>query len=208
MTDNMRIWNKVDKTPPKHTKNASNGRFKFTCIDPQFQTMQATEIFGPYGSTWGMRNIRITEINCDGMLSLLLQAEFFYPDGAFDICVDQKFRVGFDTVKSLMTNAKSKALSYLGFGTDVFLGLFDDVEYVKNAQRVDRFGDAYIRDGKSFVTAAIKKIASTTTLSDLADQENITKSSAARGSIPNSVRDEILSAIEERKSIIEKEDKQ
>lgn len=50
--NNMRIWDAVQTTDPKHTKKVEFGR-KFTSIDAHWQVMQATKQFGPIGEGWG-----------------------------------------------------------------------------------------------------------------------------------------------------------
>ena len=38
---NLSLWNKVNVTSPEYTKQANNGRYKFTCVDPMWQTIPA-----------------------------------------------------------------------------------------------------------------------------------------------------------------------
>jgi len=86
---------------------------------------------------------------------VFLKAEFFYPvDGkevSFEVLNDDKFRSGDDTLKKLVTNTRSKALSWLGFSADVFLGKFDDTSYVKEFKL--QFGEQ-----DAFVVQAAAKI--------------------------------------------------
>jgi hypothetical protein len=98
-----------------------------------------------------MRNMdyRLEEINekdAEGRYKasiVILKATFFYPvdgkEASFDVLNDDKFRAGDDTLKKLITNTRSKALSWLGFSADVFLGKFDDTAYVKDLKA--KFGD-------------------------------------------------------------------
>jgi len=91
MTDNMRIWNYADKTDEKHTKHVAQ-RGGFTSIGGTYQIMRATELWGPMGSTWGIRNIKLTiSPTWD---AIVMQAEFWYPDGAFDMVSDIDFTPG------------------------------------------------------------------------------------------------------------------
>lgn len=139
MKSHLGLWNRVCKTDPRMSKEANNGRFKFTSIDPQYQLLCATEQFGPYGVRWGLRKFVWTTLMAAGDTPILmLEAEFFYPDPetgvtvAFPIAVDGKLKPGDDAVKKLITSARSKALSFLGFNADVFMGKFDDAAYVKD----------------------------------------------------------------------------
>lgn len=136
VNDPMYLWGRVCKTNPAMAKEANNGRFKFTTVDPQYQLECATKIFGPYGDLWGMRNFVVTTLPTDPP-SMMLQADFFYPglDGkekSFPVVVDMRLKPGDDVCKKLITSARSKALSWLGFNADVFLGKFDDAAYVKD----------------------------------------------------------------------------
>ena len=53
----MDIWVKASKTDPQYTKPVTFGR-KFTAIDPHYQIMTATELFGPAGMGWGFKVVR------------------------------------------------------------------------------------------------------------------------------------------------------
>ena len=156
--DNLKLWNKVEKTNPKYTKKAKVGGNSITAISPQFQVMNATEQFGSYGSKWGFRNIVLdysitntpmilsvtdwnTKVTTDvkSILGLVgFKATFFYPEGEFEITnsikifTDNKHsKIDDNYAKKLETDALTKALSKLGFNADIFLGKFDDVRYVE-----------------------------------------------------------------------------
>ena len=152
---NLDLWNKFRTPDPKYTKEVKFGR-GFTAIDPQYQLRLATEEWGPYGTGWGLRDVTFTPF--EG--SMMMQGEFFYPDGWFPIAVDMKWKADNDTLKKLMTNARSKALSMLGFGADVFMGMFDDVEYVKRAKMKHA-------DHKAFLEAWERNVNGATTEKDL-----------------------------------------
>ncbi len=148
---NLKLWKSVEKTPPDMTKLVAFGKRKYTTIDPQWQLRVATALWGPYGHRWGMRNLDCKVVDThDGdekgrflRSNVFLKAEFFYPvdgkEASFEIWNDDNFRSGDDTLKKLITNTRSKALSWLGFSADVFLGKFDDTSYVKDLQT--KFGD-------------------------------------------------------------------
>lgn len=146
MNENMKIWNEVSSTNPAFTDKVSSSHGRFTAIDAYYQIQQATELWGPYGSTWGMKNMKralVTEIEM-----AFLDVTFFYPGGEFEIgnSIDMKFRSSRngdrwddEFVKKLETNTISKALSRLGFGADVFVGKFDDPRYVD--EQNEKFGN-------------------------------------------------------------------
>ena len=147
--EKMAIWSAVSGTDPKFTSRVQQ-RGGFTAIDAYFQIRQATELWGPYGSAWGLRNM-VRTLNVE-MEMAFLDAEFHYPDGEKDACfqiansIDIKSRSKSgakwddEFVKKLETNTISKALSRLGFGADVFMGMFDDARYI--AEQNQKFGNA------------------------------------------------------------------
>lgn len=150
--DNMSLWNQVCETDPGWTKPVVIGSRKFTAIDAQHQIKRATELWGPYGFRWGVRNLEWGYIwGKDGEppIAIVLDAEFFYPvtwemEGAepkdvveqsitafFTISADMPWKAGGETRKKLLTDLTTKALSKLGFNSDVFEGKFDDNRYVE-----------------------------------------------------------------------------
>jgi len=161
--NNLELWQSVEKTNPKYTKKATiSGGNKITAISPQFQIMNATEVFGSYGSSWGFKNINIDysltnvpntftvvdyhtkkEEIVSSVLGLVgFKATFFYPNGEFEIVnsikifTDKKHNIIDDNyAKKLETDALTKALSKLGFNADIFLGKFDDVRYLEEVKK-------------------------------------------------------------------------
>lgn len=129
--DNLEFWNKVKGTDPDYTKAVEYGSRKFTAIDPYWRIMKATELWGPYGDKWGLKD---TEIKIVGELALY-KAIFYCPISEFPIYNDIKF--GPEFAKKVETDTMTKAMSRLGFSADVFMGEFDDSRYV-NQQR-DRY---------------------------------------------------------------------
>ena len=129
--DNLAIWERVCETDPEHTRHVDQ-RGGFTAIDAQYQRKNATREFGPYGLGWGVKSCRYGYL-CDGAgnpIEAWFEGIFWYPmDGEFEISSDAKFRPGNDTRKKLLTDATTKALSFLGFNSDVFEGKFDGNKY-------------------------------------------------------------------------------
>ena len=160
---NMELWNSVWQTPPSITKEVKIGTRQFTSACAQFQLKRATELWGTYGSTWGIRNCKYDYIrdvsNRKGapvgkeiIIEGTLEAVFFYPGGEFEISVDAVFREGGDTRKKLRTEAQSKGLSLLGFSSDLFEGKFDDNKYV--AEMREKFGEEPAVDPRTEAAAA------------------------------------------------------
>ena len=142
--NNLALWDKVCETDPKYTKEVKM-RGGFTAIDAQYQLRCATAQWGPYGDRWGLHEFKwtVTELP-DSNVNLALDAIFFYPglaysQASFPISVDMEFVSGNDCRKKLVTEARSKSLSCLGFNADIFLGRFDDSRYVGDMET--KFGD-------------------------------------------------------------------
>jgi hypothetical protein len=129
--DNLRIWNAVCKTDPRHTKRV-NQRGGFTAIDAQYQIMEATRQFGPLGEGWGYD---VGDYQVVGPLIIVpvtlwhgSRDTYFGPIlGCAEIGGQRPDR---DAPKKAVTDAITKGLSQLGFNADVFLGRFDDNKYV------------------------------------------------------------------------------
>ena len=146
---NLKLWRQVDRTPPAMTKPVSYGSRKFTAVDPQWQLRVFTALWGPYGNMWGLRDLSYTVHAVeDGRAVVILTAEFFYPLGekraSFPIVNDEELKPGQDTMKKLVTNTRSKALSWLGASADVYMGRFDSVAFVESSAADFAEGDAAV----------------------------------------------------------------
>ena len=137
--ENMEVWNAVEKTDPQYTKKVTFGR-GFTSIDPQYQIMRMTELFGPVGKGWGY-NVEHSTLAAGAALLAVADVEVWIHDQdccdstygpvrGLDFIVSEKGKIDEDAPKKAMTDALTKALSHLGLGADVFLGKFDDNRYV------------------------------------------------------------------------------
>ncbi len=51
--DNMRLWNSVQATDPKHTKPITGKQYSGNSPKPHWIVLKATERFGPCGIGWG-----------------------------------------------------------------------------------------------------------------------------------------------------------
>lgn len=152
---NMHIWDKVCKTDSEHTKKV-NQRGGYTAIDATYQSMKATELFGSYGSGWGLNSINYDFTLFEQTKMVICHAVFFYKiDGitsSFPISNAISAMMGpkadEDFCKKLETNTLSKALSRIGFSADVFLGLFDDAEYIALLKTEESIAKAEDKDAE------------------------------------------------------------
>lgn len=155
--ENLKLWHSVSRTDPNYTKEANIGR-KITTINPQYQIRLATEQFGPYGQTWGLKEVEHKEVHMpDESIMVKTRAVFFFPNGEFPLFsasvlaewkekdewsqgkktgrTIKSFKVDTDTYKKIETDITTKALSKLGFNADVFMGQFDDSKYIEAARK-------------------------------------------------------------------------
>ena len=139
--NNLKLWDSVEKTNPKHTKSANVRGNKITAIAPQQQIKNATEQFGSYGVGWGFRAINLDYSMLEKTGIVVFNGVFFYPNSEFPIISSiSAFKDGAmtkpdaDFAKKVETDALTKALSKLGFNADVFMGLYDDHKYVAMMQ--------------------------------------------------------------------------
>lgn len=171
--DNLDLWKKVEKTDLDFVKQV-NQRGGYSAISPQYQAKMATEQFGPYGHGWGLveSDFNMELFESTGMV--IHKAVFFYLlDGivqTFPISnaikpmtgSGDKQRADEDWCKKVETNTVSKALSRLGFNADVFMGLFDDREYVDQLateQSINKAEDkeAAVKEKQEELTEYVKK---------------------------------------------------
>ena len=112
--DNMAIWEKVQKTDPKHTKRV-NQRGGFTAIDAHYQVETATRTFGPVGIGWGY-DCEYKTVSPLIMCELTLwheTRENRYGPICGAALIDSNGRIDADAPKKAMTDALTKALSHL-----------------------------------------------------------------------------------------------
>ncbi|MBO9552184.1 hypothetical protein [Pseudomonas sp.] len=173
-TTNMRIWEQVQTTDTRYTKNAEVGGQKITSLNGTAMVMKATEMFGPVGIGWGWKVLE--ERFDDGH-------EVFAGEGDKRICLGReightvkiqlwfmqdgqrgeveqygctryqyKTKYGMTTdgeaPKKSLTDAIKKSLSMLGFSADVFLGMFDDQSYVQQLQAEQAIEQAEDREAE------------------------------------------------------------
>ena len=135
MTENRNIWDQMKETDPRFTKRVNKGFGEITTIDPQWQIMRMTEMFGPVGKGW---NYKVKYTYNDQLVfaevSVSTGVNYFGP-----VCSVQKlFRktgaLDDEAPKKAMTDALTKAFSHLGLCSDIFMGKFDDSKYVQKLE--------------------------------------------------------------------------
>jgi hypothetical protein len=130
------LWNAVSKSDPQYLKKV-NQRGGFTAICAYSQIQAATACFGPVGEGWGW-DIEWKGDDGDGEFVIARVALWWKRDGsderrtvnAVGCCTWGGNRVDTDAPKKALTDGITKALSYLGFNADVFLGKMDGNKYI------------------------------------------------------------------------------
>jgi len=146
---NLAIWQAVERTDPAYTKNFSRGGgFSGTSINATWLARRATETFGPIGIGWGVDIVAEDflpghVLNEAGEKSVIhrVQVKLWYVlegqrgevthFGQTTFIGANKHGLFTDeeAPKKSLTDATTKALSMLGFGGDIFMGLYDDQQY-------------------------------------------------------------------------------
>jgi len=136
MSDNLKLWEAVEKTNPAHTKKVTFGR-AITAIDPYRQIKNATEQFGPAGQGWGWSVVDTKFLPTNEVACLVRvwhgSADTYIEQwGQNGLFIDKKEeKKDTDCMKKATTDGLTKCLSMLGFNADIFLGKFDDNKYVQ-----------------------------------------------------------------------------
>jgi len=161
MNENLTLWNKVCITNPENTKDATLGARKITSVDAYSRIMKATELWGPFGGSWGVKNEEYIVLAND---LCLYNALLFYPlpdcQGEIPLMSDipiiwkggkRDGKINDDWSKKVSTDALTKGLSKLGFNADIYLHKFEDDKYVK-------FVAEYSNEPVSFLSAQIEAL--------------------------------------------------
>lgn len=174
---NMELWNLVCDTIKEWTKDVILGNRKFTTVCAYKRIQQATEIWGSFGSAWGIKNEQYNILSDKDIA--YYNATLFYPNGEIPIHSDIEIiyrdgkrtgKYNEDWTKKLATDALTKGLSKLGFSADIFQGQFkvgnsDDNKYIaKQNYKEDN------RAKNNFATLSIDQI---TEIKDIIKTKNI-----------------------------------
>lgn len=141
---NLELWEKVQKTDPKHVKPITGKSYQGTSPKPHYLIHKATETFGPIGIGWGfsIADERIEE-GAGGERMSIARVKVWYKwegergevehIGGTSFSGTRKNGTPFtdeDAPKKSVTDALVKALSMIGFAGDIFMGRYDDSKYV------------------------------------------------------------------------------
>lgn len=171
---NLNFWQSVSKTDTSATKTSNQGGREQTSINGYWMIQKATEKFGMVGIGWGWEvaeerwdNGAMIPIKQDDGSTRLEQSKthtikillWFIQDGKrgeitqyghTQAIYKSKWGVSDDgeaPKKSLM-DAIKKALSMLGFCSDIFTGMFEDREYVQALEVEQAIERAHDKDAE------------------------------------------------------------
>jgi len=174
MNDNLKLWDSVSKTDTTATKTSNQGGRQQTSIDGYWMIKQATDKFGCLGIGWGYDVIEerwddgaMVPIKQDDGSTRLEQSKthtiklklWFILDGNrgevtqyghTQAIYKSKYGISDDgeaPKKSLM-DAIKKSLSMLGFCSDIFMGMFEDREYLSQLETEQAIAKAENKDAE------------------------------------------------------------
>lgn len=173
MSDNMKLWESVQKTDPSATKTATVNGQTMTSIIGQYMFMRATEAFGPYGIGWRCEVVKEEYITGakimtgekgdvhvgDNIMHTMRIRVVYQLDGkeghaehvgCTPFVYKSKYGATTDmeAPKKTFTDGAKKCLSMLGFSADVFMGLFDDRDYVEQRKDEEAIQQAEDQDAE------------------------------------------------------------
>jgi len=213
--ENLTWWDELEVTDTAFTKPMTTGA-KLTSINPEYQIKKFTELFGPCGKGWGftvthseiiegapMMKREITNddgspINFGPSQVHTARVELWYKSDGETHKIEGTGHTPFvymtqygpttdmEYEKKSITDALTKAMSMLGMGGDVRMGMFDDSEYVANLQRTEAIEGAVdkeaemVRQRQEFIYWYDKTFALASTATSMHELEVIFKSSMVR----------------------------
>lgn len=146
----MRVWDKLSRTDPAHTKPFKRPGFSGTQIDPTYRLQQMTAMFGPVGQAWSILEPKFDVIPGYGDEKLVFctvgivfpkDGDVYNPGTTYGVGGDYIVRNAKDegakprstdeAFKMAFTDALGNAMKTLGLGADVFMGQMDDAKYVR-----------------------------------------------------------------------------
>ena len=138
MAENLRLYNKTKSVPDNAKKKIEGGRLKgMTDISPMWRIKMLTELFGPCGVGWNIRQTDFRMVTNDtlGETAVFVEVELMYretPDaewsapifgtGGAKLVAIEKGSIHLDdeAFKKAYTDAISVACKALGIGADVY----------------------------------------------------------------------------------------
>lgn len=237
--DNLAIWNEVEATPPSKTKTGDFQGRVLTSINPTYLVKRATEMFGMMGCGWGceiieerfddgkpMHNADGGHIGNEIMHTIRLRLWYKVDGERYEVeqfghtpyvyNTKYGFKTDFEAAKKSYTDAMKKCLSLLGFSADIFMGQYDNPDYIEaqiqseKIEQADNREDELARQKVEFIEwlekelQAIKDIPNKSALAviDRKIRSKAERKAQVLGIKFDSVAKKITDAVNERKQQI------
>lgn len=165
----MKIWDFAEKTDPKYTQPPSAWN-KFTSINGTYLIKKATELWGSMGIGWGYNILEeryddgipfpVKDVGNVMSKSHTIKIELWYKQseetgkvvnfGHTKYIYKSKngYMIDDEAPKKSLTDAIKKCLSMLGFSGDVFMGQFEDEDYLGEITRESQIAHADDKDAE------------------------------------------------------------
>lgn len=173
----LEIWDQLETTDTKFTKRMTTGA-KLTSINAEYQLKKMTEVFGAAGKGWGYELLHSEFVDGHDMVQKTddgpvnhgptkvhtCRVRLWYQDPLdfqrknyiqatghtpFIYMTTYGPHTDMEYEKKSITDAITKAMSFLGMGGDVRMGLFDDNEYVSELQREEAIDQAVDKEAET-----------------------------------------------------------
>ena len=159
MSENLNLWEAVEKTDPQYTKQFNGNGFGGTSINSAYLVKKATEQWGMIGFGWGYE---IVEERLDtgaaiynkggeiigNVITHTIRLSLWVKKGKEIGKVEHYGHTPYiyysqnknywitdqEACKKSLTDALKKCLSMFGFSADIFLGLYEDGSYVAEVE--------------------------------------------------------------------------
>jgi hypothetical protein len=148
-TDNLAIWDALFQTDPRHVKPITGKTYQGSSPKPHYVIFRLTEQFGPAGKGFGWNVLHSGYVDSiphsDGVEKRHeCRIRFWWKDEDGQHSVESeggtkalyKAKAGYwvddeDAAKKSLTDAITKAASWIGVAGDIFMGRWDDSKYVE-----------------------------------------------------------------------------
>lgn len=179
MSNNLDLWQAVEKTPPSETKAITGKSYQGTSPKPHYLVHKATETFGPCGIGWGftIEDERIEE-GAGGERMSIARVKVWYEWNGKRGEVEHIGGTSFsgtrasgkpftdeDAPKKSVTDALIKALSMIGFAGDIFMGRYDDSKYVSDLRAEENQSSK--KDARPVFTQLVEDLRKLTSKEDI-----------------------------------------
>ena len=172
---NTEIWDGAFNTPISLIKQGNNGLFKFKSVPSLYYSKVLTEIFGAAGSGWGIDVVSDDIVDAAPVFSdgniigtekvHKLHINLWYKLGGekqsipgygltkfiYYSAKKTAFITDYEYQKKSLSDAIKTAAKHLGIAGDIFMGMYDDNEYIAemreqdNSENVDKYNDKIIK---------------------------------------------------------------